>query len=41
MRNNAVDIRTILDGLDRLVDVFEALEEVADRRRLLQQCHSI
>ena len=38
--DNGVDVRTILAGLDRLVDVFEALEDVADRRRLLQQCLS-
>jgi hypothetical protein len=33
-----VDIGSVLASLERLVDVFEALDDVRERRLLLQQC---
>ncbi|MDQ6673271.1 MAG: zinc ribbon domain-containing protein [Chloroflexota bacterium] len=34
------EIRGVLASLERLLDVFESLEEIGERRRLLQQCLS-
>jgi recombinase-like zinc beta ribbon protein len=34
------ELRGVLATLERLLDVFESLEDIGDRRRLLQQCLS-